>query len=31
MSLNKEAYMPGKVINNFLVRGNKIIAFEYET
>jgi len=29
MSLAKEAYLQGHVINNFLVRGNRIIAFEH--
>ena len=29
MSLAKEAYLQGHVINNFLVRGSRIIVFEH--
>ena len=29
MTLSKEKYLEGKVVNNFLVRDNKIVAFEY--
>ena len=30
MRIDKEAYLTGRIINNFLLRGNRIIAFEYE-
>lgn len=30
MRLDKETYLTGRVINHFLIRGNRIIVFEYE-